>query len=72
MFEFMAPLVDSPFSGGVVSDDKVSVADAVDGLFLGLEHDDLEMQVGITRDVYEALRASTDAAVRAVNASTGG
>lgn len=33
---------------------------------------ELELHVGITADAYEALRESPDAAVRAVNAATGG
>ncbi len=72
VFEFMAPLVDSPFSSGVVSEDKVSVADAVAELFDGLARDELELHAGITQDVYNALRISSDAAVRAVNVATGG
>lgn len=72
VFEFMAPLVDSPFSAGVVSDEKMSAADAVAELFEGLDRHELEMHVGITSGIYEALRTSPDAAVRAVNVATGG
>ncbi|MDX3215157.1 SDR family NAD(P)-dependent oxidoreductase [Streptomyces sp. ME02-6991-2B] len=72
VFEFMAPLVDSPFSAGVVSDRKVSAADAVAELFDALERDEFELHAGLTKDIYEALRSSSDAAVRAVNAATGG
>lgn len=72
VFEFMAPLVDSPFSAGVISDMKMSVATAVTELFDGLERDEFELHVGITNNAYQALRESSDAAVRAVNAATGG
>jgi uncharacterized oxidoreductase len=72
VFEFMAPLVDSPFSAGVVSDQKVSASDAVAELFDALERDEFEIHAGLTKDIYEALRRSSDAAVRAVNAATGG
>jgi uncharacterized oxidoreductase len=72
VFEFMAPLVDSPFSAGVVSDQKVSVSDAVAELFDALERDEFEIHAGVTKDIYEALRRSSDAAVRAINAATGG
>ena len=72
VFEFMAPLVDSPFSAGVISGMKMPVPTAVAELFDGVERDELELHVGITKDAYEALRESSDAAVRAVNAATGG
>lgn len=47
-------------------------ADAIGELFEGLDRDELELHVGITADIYEALRTSSDAAVRAVNVATGG
>ena len=72
VFEFIAPLVDSPFSAKVVSDQKMSAQDGVAALFAGLERDALELRVGISQHVYEALRTSSDAAVRAVNSATGG
>jgi uncharacterized oxidoreductase len=72
VFEFMAPLVDSPFSSGVVSEQKVSASEAVSELFDALERDEFELHAGLTKDIYEALRRSSDAAVRAVNAATGG
>ncbi len=72
VFEFMAPLVDSPFSAGVVSDRKMPATDAVAALFDGMEREELELHVGMTADVHQALRRSSDAAVRAVNAATGG
>lgn len=72
VFEFMAPLVDSPFSAGVVSDQKVSVFEAVAELFDALERDEFEFHAGITKNIYEALSLSSDAAVRAVNGATGG
>jgi uncharacterized oxidoreductase len=72
VFEFMAPLVDTPFSAGVHSDQKMPADQAVADLFAGLERDELELHVGMTEAVYQALRQSSDAAVRAVNAATGG
>jgi uncharacterized oxidoreductase len=72
VFEFMAPLVDSPFSAAVISEQKVSASDAVAELFDALERDEFELHAGLTKDIYEALRSSSDAAVRAVNAATGG
>jgi hypothetical protein len=41
-------------------------------LFDGMEREELELHVGITEDIYQALRRSPDAAVCAVNAATGG
>ena len=72
VFELMAPLVDSPFSAHVVSDQKVSPESVISALLAGLERDELELRVGISEDVYQALRASPDGALRAVNAATGG
>ncbi|MEU0971393.1 SDR family NAD(P)-dependent oxidoreductase [Streptomyces sp. NPDC005917] len=72
VFEFMAPLVDSPFSAGVVSDQKVPASHAVAELFDALERNEFELHAALTKDIYEALRHSSDAAVRAVNAATGG
>lgn len=72
VFEFMAPLVDSPFSAGVKTEEKMPAAEAVAELFGGLDRDELELHVGITADIYQALRTSSDAAVRAVNGATGG
>ncbi|WP_249998565.1 SDR family oxidoreductase [Actinoplanes sp. M2I2] len=72
VFEFMAPLVDSPFSAGVRSDQKMPLGEAVAELLAGLERDELELRVGGSEDIYQALRQSSDAAVRIVNAATGG
>ena len=72
VFEFMAPLVESPFSAGVASDQKMPASTAIAELLEGLERDELELHVGTTRDTFQALRESSDAAVRAVNAATGG
>ncbi len=72
VFEFMAPLVDTPFAANVASDAKVPAAEAVDEMLSGIERDILELHVGITKDAYATLKRSSDAAVRAVNAATGG
>lgn len=58
--------------GRVISDQKMSTQDAVAALFDGLERDELELRVPISQDVYDALRETSDAAVRAVNSATGG
>lgn len=52
VFEFMAPLVDSPFSAGVVSDQKMSAATAVAELLAGLDRDKLELHAGMTADLF--------------------
>jgi len=72
VFEFLAPLVDTPFSAGVTSDQKMPAQTAVDELMAGLERDELELLVGGSRQAYEALRESPDAAVQAINAAIGG
>ena len=68
----MAPPVDSPFSAAVVSDLKITPAAAVAELLAGLERDELELHVGITKSTFRLLGEASDAAVRAVNAATGG
>lgn len=72
VFEFMAPAVDSPFSAAVNSDVKITPAAAVAELFDGLEHDELELHVGLTKRTFQLLSESSDAALRAVNTATGG
>lgn len=47
-------------------------ADAVAELSDGLERDELELHVAITKTTFQTLGESSDAAVRAVNAATGG
>ena len=72
VFEFMAPPVDSPFAAAVESDIKITPAEAVAELLVGLERDELELHVGITASTFRLLSESSDAALRAVNAATGG
>lgn len=73
VFDFMAPLVDSPFSAGVVSDQKMPAVTAIAELLAGLERDELELHVGLTAEIFQALReSSSDVALRAANAATGG
>ena len=72
VFEFMAPLVESPFSADVVSDQKMPAATAIAELFDGLERDELELHIGVTASTFRLLGESSDAALRAVNAATGG
>ena len=47
-------------------------ADAVAELSDGLERDELELHVAITKTTFQTLGESSDAAVREVNAATGG
>jgi quinol monooxygenase YgiN len=72
VFEFMAPLADSLFSAGVVSTEKMPASEAIAELFDGVERNELELHGGMTEDVHQVLRQSSDAAVRAVNVATGG
>lgn len=70
--EFMAPLVDSPFSKDVHSDHKMSAAEAIAQLFAGLDSDQDELRVGAAETVFRALATSSEAALRLVNEATGG
>ena len=72
VFEFMAPPVNSPFAAAVQSDLKITPAAAITELLDGMERDELELHVGITASTFKLLAESSDAAVRAVNAATGG
>ena len=68
----MAPPVDTPFSKDVHSDAKVTPGEVADALLADLEHDVLEMHVGITADMYQTYLESPEQALRAVNATLGG
>lgn len=70
VFELMAPLVDSPFSKDVHSDNKVPPADVISRLLTSLEHDELEIRPGAAEDVYQLMRTSPEKALQAVNAIT--
>lgn len=72
VFEVMAPPVDTPFSKDVHSDAKVPPGEVADALLADLEHDVLEMHVGITADMYQTYLESPEQALRAVNATLGG
>ena len=72
VFELMAPLVDTPFANDVDSDAKVPPREVADALLANLEHDVLEMHVGITADMYQTYLKSPEQAMRELNAVTGG
>jgi uncharacterized oxidoreductase len=72
VFEFMAPLVDSPFAAHVKSGQKASPHDVITDLISGLEADEYEMHSGLTQKIYEAVLQSNDAALHAVNGAIGG
>ena len=72
VFELMAPLVDSPFAKDVNSDAKVPPGEVADALLANLEHDVLEIHVGITADLYRTYLKSPERALRDLNAATGG
>lgn len=72
LVEFLAPLVDSPFSAGVKSDHKMPPVQAIDELLTGLDSDEDEIRVGAAEAIFRALATSSDAALRLVNEATGG
>jgi uncharacterized oxidoreductase len=63
----MLPLVDSPFSSAVQSDLKISAQKAVNEIVSGLEKDDFEMHIGLTKDIYEIYLKSPQQALHMVN-----
>ena len=72
VFEFMAPLTDSPFAAEVTSEHKASPAEVVAQLLDLLERDVHEMHVGDVEELYRTYLRSPQDALRAVNAATGG
>lgn len=72
VFDLMAPLVDSPFASHVHSDEEVAPSEVITALIKGIEDNELELRVGVTEDIYQLLRSSPEAALRAGNALTGG
>jgi uncharacterized oxidoreductase len=70
LFELIAPLVDSPFSQEVISDQKMPAKDVIEALIGGLEQDETELRVGASEDLYQALRRSPQEAMQLANAIT--
>lgn len=67
VFELMLPLVDTPFSKAIISDDKMPAAEAAALILDGLARDEYEMHIGTTVALYEAFRRSPEEAMSAVN-----
>lgn len=72
VFEFMAPLTDSPFAAQVTSDHKAEPGEVVAQMLDLLERDVHEMHVGDVDDLYRTYLRSPQDALAAVNAATGG
>jgi uncharacterized oxidoreductase len=70
VFELMAPLVDSPFSEEVDSEAKMQPSEVIAALLASLEGDELEIRVGASEDIYQAMLGSPDGALVAVNSLT--
>lgn len=71
VFELVLPLVDSPFSSAVQSDLKMSPEKAVNEIVSGLEKNEFEMHIGLTKDIYEVYLKSPQQALQLVNNLTG-
>jgi len=72
VFEFMAPLTDSPFSEAVTSEAKATPADVVAQMLELLGRDIHEMHVGVVEDLHRTYLRSPQEALAVVNAATGG
>ena len=71
VFELMAPLVDTPFSKGIESDQKMSSSKVIELMISKLEEDEYEMHIGLTKEIYEFNNNSTQEALLFVNGITG-
>lgn len=71
VFELMAPLVDTPFSKGIDSDQKMSSSKVIETMLIKLEADEHEMHIGMTQDIFEMNKSSTQEALHYVNGVTG-
>lgn len=71
VFELMAPLVDTAFARGIVSDQKMSAARVIEEMIENIEHNVYEMHIGLTKDIFLKNNESTQTALHYVNAITG-
>lgn len=71
VFELMAPLVDTPFSEGIESDQKMSSSKVIELMINKLGADEYEMHIGLTKEIYEINNNSTQEALLYVNGITG-
>lgn len=68
VFELMLPLLDTPFSQAIKSDEKMPAAEAAALILDGLARDEYEMHIGNVAALYETFLKSPEAAMSAVNA----
>ncbi|AIM37598.1 hypothetical protein KO02_13585 [Sphingobacterium sp. ML3W] len=71
IFELMAPLVDTPFAKGINSDQKMAASRVIQEMIAKLELNEYEMHVGLTKDIFEKMKVSTQEALHFVNGITG-
>lgn len=71
IFELMAPLVDTGFSKAVKSDHKMPASHVISELISGIESDEYELHVGITKEVFERSQKSTQDTLKFLNSVTG-
>jgi len=67
----MAPLVDTLFSKNIISDHKMPAVNVIKEMIAKLEVNEYEMHVGLTKDIYEKVKKSTQEALHFVNGITG-
>lgn len=71
IFELMAPLVDTPFAKAIVSDQKMPAGNVIEEMIAKLEINEHEMHIGLTKDIFEKSKESTQEALHFVNGITG-
>ncbi|MFC0267935.1 SDR family oxidoreductase [Kushneria aurantia] len=71
LFELVAPLVDSPFSAGVVSDQKASPDEVIREMIDGLAEDRMDIRPVTSETLFDAWRRDPEEAQKMVNDATG-
>lgn len=71
VFELMAPLVDTEFSKAVKSDFKVPASLVISELISGMEKNEFELHIGVTKEVFERSQKSIQDSLRFLNNVTG-
>jgi uncharacterized oxidoreductase len=69
VFELMPPLVDTEFSKPIGGHNGVPPRFVAEAFFTALQHDDYEIRVGNTEDIYRLYLASPADALKAMNAA---
>jgi uncharacterized oxidoreductase len=67
VFELMPPLVDTEFAKDIPSDKKISPQEVAEALLHSIEHNNYEVRVASTEQLYKSFLSQSDKAVLALN-----